>query len=125
MTSPDFELSLTTNRATYRPGDTVSVRLTVRNRSDRPITIGFSSGQRYDFVVENEQGRTLYQWSAGRGFIQMQGEEKVPPGGRLVYRDRVAAPEVPGSYRLTGMLASASHPLAASVPFAVALKPTR
>src|SRR5215217_6858077 len=114
MTPPPPELSaiVTLDPGRCAPNDVVAAELRVVNAGALPVTVGFGSGLRSDFVIEPAGGGApLWRWSAGRGFIQMLGEETIPAhGGALVYRARVPAPDAAGRYRVVGVLASYDHP---------------
>ena len=103
---PDAQLtvSLATDKPRYAPGEAIALTLTATNDGGQPITLHFSSGQRYDFTVEDAAGRTVWRWSAEKGFIQMLGDETVAAGGELVYRERFEERLAPGTYRITGMV---------------------
>ncbi len=103
---PDARLTvaLATDKPRYAPGEPIVLTLTARNGGAQPVTLSFSSGQRYDFTVEDAAGRTAWRWSADRGFIQMLGDETVAAGGELIYRERFEDRLPPGTYRVTGLL---------------------
>lgn len=46
---------------------------------DAPLSLSFSSGQRYDFVVRQE-GREVWRWSADKAFHQAFNELQLEPG---------------------------------------------
>ena len=109
-------VALTTDREHYLPGGTIVAELRVVNRADREVVLRFTSGQRYDFIVEYENGGHAWRWAADRVFTQVLGEETLGPGrGELVYRERLPAPTQPGRYRITGMLTGANRRLSATV----------
>ena len=118
MTDSALMLTVTTDKVRYAPGDPISLTLVVRNRSDAPVTLQFSSGQRYDFTIGSDAA-TLWRWSEDQGFIQMLGEERLEPGAELVYRERAAAPAAPGTYRVTGLLTAQDRHRQASVVISV------
>ena len=117
--------SLALDRARCAPNETVDVELRVVNAGGDEVVVGFSSGMRYDVVVERD-GTELWRWSEGRAFAQMLGEETIPPrGGALAYRVRVPAPSAPGRYRVVATLASYDRPLAADEQLLVEQRPTQ
>jgi len=118
VTDSPLVLTVTTDQPRYAPGDSVSVTLLVANRSSAPVTLQFSSGQRYDFTIGGD-GTTLWRWSDDRAFIQMLGEERLEPGAELIYRERAKAPAAPGTYRVTGMLTAQDRLRQASVAISV------
>ena len=119
VTDSALVLSVTTDQPRYAPGDSISVTLVVTNRSGAPVTLQFTSGQRYDFTI-GSAGTTLWRWSDEQAFIQMLGEERLEPGAELVYRERAKAPAAPGTYHVTGMLTTQDRLRQASVTISVA-----
>ncbi len=113
---PDAQLtvSLATDKPRYAPGEPIALTLTATNDGGQPVTLHFSSGQRYDFTFQDAGGRTVWQWSADRGFIQMLGDETVAPGAALAYPERFEDRLPPGTYRITGMVTTMSGPLKAT-----------
>jgi hypothetical protein len=79
-----MQLTLHTDRESYRPGEPVQLRLEALNDTDEPVTLAFSSSQKYDFEVLWED-QLLWRWSADRVFAQMLTEETLTPGERRRY----------------------------------------
>lgn len=60
----------------------MTARLTLRNTHPEPIPLHFSNGQSYDLVLRTEEGREVYRWSEGKGFIEVMRQESLAPGER-------------------------------------------
>ncbi len=58
-------------RVAYASGELVDVTLTVHNRGERPITITFASGQRYDLLIRRPRGDEVWRWSHDKAFTQI------------------------------------------------------
>lgn len=112
-------LSVSTADSAVSTGSPVDVALTVTNDFPAPVTLQFRSGQRYDFLVLNAAGDTVWQWRAGKAFIQVLGEEQLGPGESLEFLETVEGALPPGDYTVVGVLASSSHPLEARTTFTV------
>lgn len=108
-------LRVTTDRATYRPGDTLMVTLTLTNAGPDTARWRFSTGQRYDVAILAADGAPVWRWGAERMFMQMLGEEWLAPGDSLVYREPAPAPSGPGRYTVEGRIPALDAPLAARV----------
>lgn len=121
MTESTLAVTVGTDRPRYAPGEPITITLTVSNRGDQPARLHFSSGQRYDFTIEDREGKVLWHWAADRLFVQMLGEETLAPGAALVYRERFAGLLTPGTYRATGTLLAAGALVSASAPVTVSL----
>ena len=119
MSDSALQVSLTTDKFHYASGEPIAITLTVANRAPPPITLGFTSGQRYDFAIEDAAGKTLWRWAADKGFIQVLGEETLEAGGKLVYQERFTERLGPGTYRIIGRLVASDRPLSAAVTVTV------
>lgn len=107
------------DRSTYAPGATIIAALVVHNRSDTILTLSFTSGQRYDFAVQDAAGTVHWRWGAERGFIQALGEETLGPQDTLRYTERIDAPRARGRYTLVGTVTARDHVGRASATFLV------
>ncbi len=57
----------------------------VSNRTDKDITLDFSSSQRFDYSVKNDQGEQIYLFSSVTMFMAVLGEETIKQGETLSY----------------------------------------
>ena len=102
---------------------TATFRLQVHSAS--PLNLSFTSGQEYDFALNDSAGNTIWLWSASRTFLQALHQRTVTdewsaaveipwptaPGGRLQ----------PGDYAVRAWItAGASTPFAATAPVTIA-----
>ena len=104
-----MQLTLRTDRGSYRPGEPVQLRLEVFNNDGKPVTLPFNSSQQYDFEVLWEDQR-IWRWSADRMFAQVLTEETLAPGERrrfeATWDGRQSDGEIarPGAYIARGFL---------------------
>lgn len=85
--------------------DTKLYRYTVNNQTDESMTFNFTSGQRYDFTISNEDGDELYRESSVSSYIQALGEETLEPGDKLEYEFEIPPMEFEsGVYTITAWL---------------------
>jgi hypothetical protein len=109
-----MQLTLHTDRESYRPGEPVQLRVEVFNDAAEPVTLFFSSSQKCDFEVLWED-QLLWRWSADRVFAQMLTEETLAPGERRRYeatwagRRSDGALARPGEYNARGVLTTSSR----------------
>ena len=117
---PDSTLvaTLTTDRPAYAPGDPITLTLTLRNTTSAPMTLEFSSAQRYDFTIEDARA-PVWRWSAAQTFAQMVGEETLAPGDSVVYRERFRRELTAGPYRAVGTIVRMGEAISASAEFQV------
>ncbi|MFQ6133768.1 MAG: BsuPI-related putative proteinase inhibitor [Armatimonadota bacterium] len=99
-----------TDKRAYEPGEQVRFELRLANPFEEVVQLVFPSGQRYDFVVRNEEGQEVWRWSVGRFFTMAIGTEQLAPDEPRTHEEAwdqrpsegLAAVEVPGRYRVTG-----------------------
>jgi hypothetical protein len=48
----------------------IHARMMLRNTTATPVKLEFASGQQYEMVLWNDQGRQVWRWSDGRAFTQ-------------------------------------------------------
>jgi len=119
MTADMLQLTLETDKRTYRRGEPIELILTVTNRSSRDTALQFSSGQRYDFQIADSTGRTLWTWSADRSFMQVLGSERLTAGEAREHREQFTGELPPGTYAATGSVTLMRSPLTASTTVTV------
>lgn len=86
-------------------------RYTVNNQTDEAMTFDFTSGQRYDFTLSNEEGDELYRLSSVSTYMQALGEETLEPGEKLEYEFEIPPMELEsGVYQLTAWLTPQEGP---------------
>ena len=98
--------------------------LVVFNFGEHPVTFHFTSSQRFDFVIRNSDGKEMYRWSDGRGFLTVMGSETLN-NDMLKYNVRIPLdlgnlehyPD--GLYTLEGILTSYDKPMKGTVTFQV------
>jgi hypothetical protein len=85
-------------------GRPVDFRLAIRNSGRVPAILSFSTAQRYDVVVWNDDCVEVWRWSRGRAFAQVLTSLSVPAGGTTVdhalwdQRDQAGHPVRIGAY---------------------------
>ncbi|HEY3440950.1 MAG TPA: BsuPI-related putative proteinase inhibitor [Paludibaculum sp.] len=95
ITEPEVSFGVAVDRAAK------AVRLTLRNTTGTPLELNFGSGQTFDVVVRDEEGKDVWRWSEGRGFTEALRSESV--SGERVWV--VALPVLKGGrYSVEGWL---------------------
>jgi hypothetical protein len=107
-------------QATAVPGGTKFL-LTVVNATDKLVPFPFTTGQTYDFVVEDAAtGQEIWRWSRRMFFTQVVRQEALRPNKNWTFevtwnhRDNDLNVVSAGKYRLVGSLVT--RPLMASPP---------
>ncbi|MFP3358188.1 BsuPI-related putative proteinase inhibitor [Planococcus sp. SIMBA_143] len=76
-------------------------RYTVKNDTQEAVTFNFTSGQRYDFTLTDEQGIEVFRMSSVSMYTQALGEEILRQGEELQYEIQVPEANLePGTYTL-------------------------
>ena len=90
-------------------GETVSLKLTLRNSSDAPVQFDTGSAP-HDFVVATVHGQEVWHWRCGKVFPAILVERNLEPGEELVLvaeweqMDNRGEPVPAGTYLIRGML---------------------
>lgn len=101
------EVSVRPDRARYAAGEPIAVTLTARNPGPADVVLEFMTSQRYDMLVLDAAGDTVWHWSAGKAFLQVLGEEALAPGAELAYQARYEGRLPAGEYTVVGRLVTA------------------
>jgi hypothetical protein len=102
-----------------RPG-TLLALLHLRNDTFTPLDLQFNSGQQYDLVIRDKDGKTVYVWSADKGFIAALTQVKVPRGEKTWAVIAPIATLPAGKYVAEVWIATSPVLYRASVPFEMA-----
>lgn len=91
--------------------------LKVTNSSSEELTLEFSSGQKYDFIVKDPKGENIWQWSEAKMFMQMVEQLNIVPDGERIftekwqYTDKNGIAVQPGIYIVQGILTTSPKPI--------------
>jgi hypothetical protein len=98
---------------------TATFRLQVNAAS--PLTLSFTSGQEYDFAMNDSAGNTVWRWSVSRTFLQALHERVV--AGEWSETVEIPGPLQAGAYTVQATVtASSATPFAATVPLTIAAR---
>ena len=112
-------VALSTDRASYRSGEPIELRLTVTNSSDAPVDLHFNSSQRYDFQIFSASGLQLWTWAQERMFLQVLGKETFAPGESRVFTERFLGTLPAGACRAVGSLTARETTPSATANFTI------
>ena len=112
----NYGISMTTDKIRYSVGEPIIMTLKIFNYTEEDIVFQFNSAQRYDFIIEDEEGNEVWRWSKDRMFAMMLGEEILGPRNPEViytaeYKDRLN----PGCYKVTGIFVAQEKPMSGSI----------
>jgi len=63
----------------------LDINLIVENTGSESHELTFNSGQKYDFIIMDKNGREIWRWSDGLMFTQAIITETVEPGESITY----------------------------------------
>jgi hypothetical protein len=95
---------------------------TVENNQDQDAEIFFSSGQEFDYVVSDKDGKQVKKLSEDRMYTQATKEILLAPGEKLEYPisyEEVTADLPQGEYTIEFIFADANHHASAKESFQV------
>ncbi len=110
VSAPLVSFALSLDNKTYKPGDKMTARLTLRNTQPQPLVLEFSSGQEYDVVIQDSAGKEVYRWSAGKMFAQLMHNVSVAGEKNWVVDITLAAPLPAGKYAVQAWLTTTGTP---------------
>ncbi len=102
-----FELVINLNKKNYDRYEPIAVTVLLLNKSNEKQLLKFSSGQKYDIVMER-YGREIWRLSEGRGYLQSISVSELDAHDYLLYTNLIK----PGSDRY---LAEAEYTLFAEI----------
>ena len=78
----DALLTANLNQKNKEDNDYVFV-YTVENDKDQPVKLTFNSGQTFDYILKDQSGKTIIQYSKGKSFTQAIIEKELVKGAKL------------------------------------------
>ncbi|WP_101843459.1 BsuPI-related putative proteinase inhibitor [Halobacillus sp. Marseille-P3879] len=76
----------------------VNFNFFISNEAEEPIILGFNSSQKYEIVLENEEGEEVYKYSNEQAFSQQLTTEELEPGDQLEANETLEEDLPPGEY---------------------------
>jgi hypothetical protein len=93
-----------------RSGETIHLKLTIRNASKRTINQPLGGQPPHDFAVARTDGKELWRWSKGQVIQDVLELKTLRPGQELVFeadwnqQDDEGRPLPPGTYEVRALL---------------------
>jgi len=75
-----------------------------------------NTSQRYDFIIEDEEGNEVWRWSKDMMFAMVLGEETLgPTNTEITYTAEYSDKLSPGYYKITGIFLAKDRPMSSSI----------
>lgn len=114
--SMSYGISMTTDKMSYSVGEPTKMTFEIFNYTEEDVTFHFNTSQRYDFIIEDEEGNEVWRWSEDRMFAMMLGEEVLgPTNPEVTYIGEYTNNLSPGYYKITGIFVAQDRPMSGNV----------
>ncbi len=70
--------------------DSIEMKISIINNTKKSITINYSSGQKFDFALLDEDRNVLYRWSADKLFTMELNSTTIEPGKTQEFSDTLS-----------------------------------
>ena len=111
-----YGISMTTDKINYSIGEPIIMTVKIFNYTEEDVVFYFNSAQRYDFIIEDEEGNEVWRWSKDRMFAMMLGEEILGPhNSEAIYTVEYKGKLSSGYYKITGIIVAQDRPMSGSI----------
>ena len=112
----NYGISMSTDKISYSVGEPIKMTLKIFNYTEKDVVFYFNSAQRYDFIIEDEEGNEVWRWSKDRMFAMVLDEETLGPDNpegiyTVEYKDRFG----PGYFKVTGIFVAQNRSMSGSI----------
>ena len=114
--SVNYGISISTDKMSYTIGEPIKMTLKIFNYTEEDIVFHFNTFQRYNFLIEDEEGNEIWRWSEGRMFAQMLGKESLGQHNpEVICTEEYKGKLSPGYYKITGVFVPQEKPMSGSI----------
>ncbi|MBA7517226.1 hypothetical protein ES705_09279 [subsurface metagenome] len=112
----NYGISMMTDKMNYSVGEPIIITIKIFNYTEEEIIFHFNTGQRYDFIIEDEEGNEIWRWSQDMMFTMALGEETLgPTTTEITYTAEYSDKLSPGYYKITGIFVAQEKPMSGSI----------
>ncbi|HUV85430.1 MAG TPA: BsuPI-related putative proteinase inhibitor [Methanosarcinales archaeon] len=112
----NYGISMMTDKMSYSIGEPIIMTLKIFNYTKEDIAFHFNTSQRYDFIIEDEEGNEVWRWSKDRMFAMVLGEETLgPTTPEIIYTLKYQGKLSSGYYKITGVFVARDRPMSGSI----------
>jgi hypothetical protein len=117
LSTPEISFGISLDKPVYEAGAPIAVRLALRNGTDFPLPLTFSSGQDFDLFIRDAKGEGVYTWSADKLFITLMREVNIE--GEKLWAETVQVTLPKGRYTIEGVVTDTAKSYRAVASFEV------
>ena len=112
----NYGISMTTDKMSYSVSESIIMTFKIFNYTEEDIVFQFNTSQRYDFRIEDEEGKEIWRWSKDMMFAMVLGEETLGlDSPEIIYTAEYKGDLSPGYYKITGILVAKDRPMSGNV----------
>ena len=112
----NYGISMSTGKMNYSVGEPIVMTLKVFNYTEEEMIFHFNTSQRYDFIIEDEEGEEIWRWSQDMMFAMVLGEETLgPTNTEFIYTTKYRDKLSPGYYKITGIFVVQDRPMSGNI----------
>lgn len=112
----NYGISMTTDKMSYSVGEPVIMTLKIFNYTEEDVVFHFNNSQRYNFIIEDEEGNEVWRWSQDMMFTMVLGKETLEPNNpEIIYTAEYKGELVPSFYKITGIFVAQDRPMSGNV----------
>lgn len=112
----NYGISMSADKISYSIDESIKMTLKIFNYTEENIVFQFNSAQRYDFILEDEEGSEVWRWSEDMMFAMMLGEESLrSTNTEIIYTAEFTDKLSPGYYKITGIFVAHDRPMSGSI----------
>lgn len=92
---PGVLIILSMDRHSYIPNDIMALTLLKINLTAKPLIFTYGTSQKYDFTINDLQGKFIWQWSHGKNFTRAPESICLPPHKTISYTEYINLASLP------------------------------
>ena len=112
----NYGISMSIDKMSYNVGEPIIMTLKIFNYTKEDINFQFNTSQRYDFIIEDEEGSKIWHWSQDMMFAMVLGEETLGlTNTEITYTAEYKGKLSPGYYKITGVFIAQDRPMSGNI----------
>jgi len=126
IASSPMQFQLSVSQSEFAVGEPITFSMKLRNSGTKEQEISFRSGQRFDILLQNAKGETVWSWAADKRFSQSLSKQTLAPNASLEFEAKWNGRLLPGAQITPGTYAAravlTSNPRLEAPPVSLEIK---